>query len=322
MSNSTEHSSEYCTLDLCPITEAYVYYVPSLAGNAIFVAIFALLLVAQIVLGIRYRTWAYLAGLFGGLVLEVIGYAGRIQMHYNPFRFDPYLEYLICLTIGPAFISASIYICLGRIVVVYGESISFLRPRTYTIVFIICDLISLLLQAAGGAITSVADADEADLSQAGINIMIAGLASQVASLAIFMALCLAFAWNVHKNKHELNPDPSMVKLRSSMKWKAFIGGLILATITIFIRSVFRVAELKSGFHSALANDEVMFMILEGAMMAIALLCLTILHPGVCFAGHWNTTKWTFRKNARDSEMSMLSLVPEHERTGHSDYASR
>jgi hypothetical protein len=92
MSNSTEHSSQYCTLDTCPITEAYVYYVPSLAGNAIFVAIFALLLVAQIVLGIRYRTWAYLAGLSGGLVLEVIGYAGRIQMHYNPFRFDPYLE--------------------------------------------------------------------------------------------------------------------------------------------------------------------------------------------------------------------------------------
>jgi hypothetical protein len=143
-------------------------------------------------------------------------------------------RYLICLTIGPAFISASIYICLGRIVVVYGESISRLRPRTYTAVFILCDLISLLLQAAGGAITSIADADEPDLSQAGVNIMIAGLASQVVSLAIFMALCLDFAWKVHKNQQELNPETSMVKLRSSIKWKAFIAGK--SCIVVFISS--------------------------------------------------------------------------------------
>ena len=93
MSNSTD-PSDYCTLDICPLSEAYVEYVPSLAGNAFYLGVFAVLLVAQVVLGIRYRTWSYLAGLFGGLVLEIIGYAGRLQMHYNPFRFDPYLEYV------------------------------------------------------------------------------------------------------------------------------------------------------------------------------------------------------------------------------------
>lgn len=136
----------------------------------------------------------------------------------------PLNRYLICLTIGPAFISASIYICLGRIVVIYGEGISRLRPRTYTIVFILCDLISLILQAAGGAITSIADADQRDLAQAGINIMIAGLASQVASLAMFMILCLDFAWKVRKNQHELIAESRMVDLRNSFKWKAFMGG--------------------------------------------------------------------------------------------------
>ncbi|CAI7572993.1 unnamed protein product [Penicillium glandicola] len=310
MSNSTD-PSDYCTLDICPITEAYVYYVPSLAGNAFYLAIFTILLVFQLVLGIRYRTWGYLAGLFGGLVLEIIGYAGRLQMHYNPFRFDPYLEYLICLTIGPAFISASIYVCLGRIVVVYGEHISRLRPRTYTIVFILCDLISLLLQAAGGAITSIVDADQEDLAQAGINIMIAGLASQVASLAIFMVLCLDFAWKVRNSHQKLNPEIHMTDLRNSIRWKAFLAGLALATLTIFIRSVFRVAELQSGFHSSLANNEVAFMILEGAMIVIALLCLTILHPGICFVGQWNNTKWSFRKS-RDSEMSLIPVVSDED----------
>lgn len=27
-----------------------------------------------------------------GLALEIIGYAGRIQLHFNPFPFDPFLE--------------------------------------------------------------------------------------------------------------------------------------------------------------------------------------------------------------------------------------
>lgn len=207
---------------------------------------------------------------------------------------------------------------------IYGEDVSRLRPRTYTIVFIICDLVSLLLQASGGAVTSIADADQADLSQAGINTMIAGLSTQVASLAIFMAFCLDFAWGVRKNQHKLNPEIHMIDLRNSIKWKAFLAGeslsshmpehsliinpgLALATLTIFVRSVFRVAELQGGFHSSLANNEVVFMILEGAMLTIALLCLTTFHPGICFNGQWNNTKWSFRKS-RDSEMSLISEI--------------
>ncbi|KAJ5628486.1 RTA1-domain-containing protein [Penicillium lividum] len=295
MENST--NSDSCTLATCLITEAYVYYVPSLAGNAFYLALFAVFLVIQLGLGVRYKTWGFLAGLFGGLVLEIIGNAGRLQMHDNPFLFNPYLEYLICLTIGPAFFSASIYICLGRIVNIYGETISLLQPRTYTIVFVLCDLVSLILQAAGGAITSIADSDQQNLAQTGVNIMIAGLATQVASLVLFMALCLQYAWSVHKNPEALNEEPDMCELRNGLRWKAFLAGLALATVAIFIRSVFRVAELKGGFHSSLANNQVLFMVLEGAMIVIAILCLTILHPGVCFEGQWNQTKWKFRRNS-------------------------
>lgn len=99
MTNTTTNSttslspSDYCTLTTCPLSSAYINYIPSLAGNIIYAAIFTTLLIAQLILGIRYRTWGYLTGLSGGLLLEIIGYVGRIQMHYNPFRFTPYLEY-------------------------------------------------------------------------------------------------------------------------------------------------------------------------------------------------------------------------------------
>lgn len=207
--------------------------------------------------------------------------------------------------------------------IIYGEKISLLRPRTYTIIFVFCDLVSLILQAAGGAITSVANSDQQGLAQAGINIMIAGLAFQAASLALFMALCLQYAWKVYKNPDALNRAEHLHELRNGIRWKVFLvgksislpftdqalitaPGLALATIAIFVRSVFRVAELKGGFHSALANDQVLFMVLEGAMIVIAILCLTILHPGVCFGGQWNQTTWTWTRST-GSELDFISI---------------
>ncbi|KAF4159530.1 hypothetical protein CNMCM8927_003129 [Aspergillus lentulus] len=308
MSNSTD-PSDYCTLDTCPLSLANFNYVPNLAGNLLYLALFGTMLVANLGLGIYYRTWGYLVGMMGGLALEVIGYVGRVQLHYNPFPFDPFLEYLICLTIGPAFLSAAIYICLSHIVVVYAEGISRLKPRTYTIIFVLCDFLSLVLQAAGGAITSTADHDQQDLRQTGINIMIAGLASQVASLGVFLCLCADFAWRVYKNPDKL--EESMYHVRKTLKWKAFLIGLTVATLAIFVRSIFRVAELREGFDGPLANDEVTFMILEGAMMVIATLCLTVLHPGYCFGGYWDQTSWKSIK--RSSQLSLTELKAQNSR---------
>lgn len=79
-----------CTISICPLSVAQVDYIPTLAGNAIFLAAFGVLLLLHTFLGIRYRTWGVLVGMFGGLLLEVLGYVGRIQMHYNPFRYDAF----------------------------------------------------------------------------------------------------------------------------------------------------------------------------------------------------------------------------------------
>jgi hypothetical protein len=36
------------------------------------------------------------------------------------------------------------------------------------------------------------------------------------------------------------------------------------------------------------------MVLEGAMVSIACICLTALHPGICFQGAWHDAKFNFR----------------------------
>lgn len=123
------------------------------------------------------------------------------------------------MTIAPAFLAASIYLCLARIVVVYGESISRIKPRTYTILFMSCDFISLLLQAAGGAIAASANTvKDTDL---GVNIMIAGLSFQVVSLVLFIGLSCDFAWRV-RNAAEMSLNQRFGALRESKKFRAFL----------------------------------------------------------------------------------------------------
>jgi hypothetical protein len=73
-------------------------------------------------------------------------------------------------------------------------------------------------------------------------------------------------------------------------------GLAIATVTIFIRSTYRVAELSQGFHGKLANQETTFMILEGAMIIIGVTAITILHPYFAFGGPegWTGAAWHLR----------------------------
>jgi len=80
-----------CTLDLCPVELAQIPYAPTLAGNSLYLAIFSAALATNLVLGVWYRTWGYLVGMALGCLLEILGYVGRLKMHFNPFPEDPFL---------------------------------------------------------------------------------------------------------------------------------------------------------------------------------------------------------------------------------------
>lgn len=89
--NGTLIRGDDCTLEICSLEYATIQYQPNLAGNILFIAIFALCLVVQIPLGWRYRTWGFFVAMFGGLILEIVGYVGRVQMHYDPFNFNNFI---------------------------------------------------------------------------------------------------------------------------------------------------------------------------------------------------------------------------------------
>lgn len=80
-----------CTLQTCPLSDAYIQYQPNVAGNIVYLALFAILLIGQIGTGIVFRSWTFMVPMVVGLILEIIGYLGRILLHDNPFSFNAFL---------------------------------------------------------------------------------------------------------------------------------------------------------------------------------------------------------------------------------------
>ncbi|KAF4465657.1 sphingoid long-chain base transporter rsb1 [Fusarium albosuccineum] len=280
-----------CTLDTCSVeVYGWYHYIPNLAANALYLAIFSIFAIVQLHLAIRYRVWGTFAGgLVLGCITEAIGYAGRIMQARGDGIFKKkcialryFVIQLVCLTIAPALISAPIYLSLGRVVKAYGRQFSLMAPRTYAIIFICSDVVSLVLQAMGGGLAATGKTQKK--VDTGVYILVAGLAYQVLSLGVFMGLATHLWSRIRKGTEGANPR--FRALRSSRQFKSFIWALSIATITITIRCIYRVVELSGGFKSEPANDEPSLMVLDGPMIMAALLALTICHPGPLFFGDW------------------------------------
>ncbi|QKX55539.1 uncharacterized protein TRUGW13939_02633 [Talaromyces rugulosus] len=282
-----------CTLQTCSIEYAFTQYQPNIAANSVYLVVFSIFLAGQVVLAICCKSWSYSGLIICGMILEILGYIARILIHTNPFSFPYFLMNLTCIGLGPVLFSASIYLCLSHIVILYGEKLSLIRPKTYVLFFLCCDVACLALQGAGGAVTSIAVHSE-QLRQVGTRILIAGLACQVGSLVAFITCSILFFVRVMNSPQLRRKDTE--QLRQTRKWRYFLCGLATAVTTILTRSVFRVIELKNGFSGGLANDEVAFMILESLMVVIACIPLTTFHPGLLFGDLWYKSSFFSRRN--------------------------
>jgi len=271
-------SYEECFYDSTPWE-----YKPSLALNGLLAGIFGLAAAAHLVQGIMGKTWGFAIAMVVGSIVEVIGYVGRIMAHSDLEAENPFLIQICCLTFAPAFLAAGIYLCLSRIVIVFGADISRIPPKWYTYIFVACDFLSLVLQGAGGGMASVA-VNNNKSAQPGTNVMLAGLGFQVFTIMVFLILCAEYAWRVMQRiKSGGQLDPVHAKLRQSKRFRGFLIALLISTLCILIRSVFRVIEMAEGWSGPLMGNQTLFFILEGVMVAIAVVILNVFHPGYCFA---------------------------------------
>lgn len=95
--------------------------------------------------------------------------------------------------------------------------------------------------------------------------LLAGLAFQVFSFVVFLVV---LAW-------------TLVKARKSPKFinKGFIAGLVMATLAVYLRACFRLAETAEGLMENLSTHEVFFGCLEFAPIVVDAFVFIYWHPG-------------------------------------------
>jgi hypothetical protein len=82
--------------------------------------------------------------------VEIIGFTGRILSHNDLWALGPFIMQSLLILIAPALFAASIYIILGRIILlVDGEEYSLVRRKWLTKVFVVGDVLSFMMQGAG-----------------------------------------------------------------------------------------------------------------------------------------------------------------------------
>lgn len=271
-----------CTLDLCPIEYSVYKYRPSVPANATFVALFGISIFIHAILGIRWRQWNFMALMILGGLVEIGGYAGRLILYNNPFSFGGFMDQIVLITTAPVFYTAGIYITLSKTINYLAPEISRIKPELFYWIFLPLDIICLILQAAGGAISVVTSGN----SSTGVDIAMTGLGLQVGGLFFFSVLFIDYLARYARKKPE---SPLGTKMR------IFFGFLGAAILLIWVRCVYRCYELSKGYiHSDLITDQGLFIGLEGVLVITASYCLFLGHPGFIFG----------RNEAKDHSLPM------------------
>jgi hypothetical protein len=270
-----------CTDGTCNIWSIHGYR-PSLPVTILFLTIFALSTLAFLIQGLqprtRYQTWFFTAVMAIGSLSEVLGYISKLPLYEDPFYDLGFNMGSVLLTFAPTCYAAAIYAMLAQICLALAPELSRLHPRLYTRIFITCDMVSIILQAAGGGIAS--GAPNSRILGIGKNVMLAGLATQLATLLIFGALAADFAFSVYKNRRSLHP--ATTELRRDWRFEVFVAALYIAYGAILLRCCYRVAELCGEWGSSTMHGVALFVGLDSSPIALAAIVLNSCHPGRCF----------------------------------------
>lgn len=112
-----------------------------------------------------------------------------------------------------------------------------------------------LIDSSGAAIAS-----QGKNSSLGNTVMMVGLASQVATLAVFGIMCLDVFFRIRQFRGEFNESTNA--LRNSQGFKSLLGAIIVAYWTILIRCIYRIAEMAGGWRNSIMQDQAVFIVFD------------------------------------------------------------
>lgn len=253
---------------------SFVNHEPSLAGNVTLLALFVVLIPIAFIFGLRYQTSVFSSIFILGTVFEVVGYVGRVLYATSP-KADRInlVPALVGTMMGPTIVSVALYRLLPPIVAVYGDAFQAWRPHWHNVVFHAFSAVAVVLQVVGCALVF---ANESSMVDIGLNLLVAGLAVHVATLLLFALLGVRFAIAVNQRRDRL--EDGLVVYNTS-RFKVFICTLSLSLLLLLVRALYRIVPIAQGASSSSADNEVLFLVLDGILVFLALLSILAGFPG-------------------------------------------
>ncbi|KAK9788099.1 putative RTA1 like protein-domain-containing protein [Seiridium cardinale] len=246
-------------------------YKPSMAGAVIFILLFTISAVYHIWLLVKQRTWYFVPFVIGCL-FEAVGYIGRaLSSTESPdFTKNPYIIQSVLLLLGPTLYAASIYMILGRLVVLLeADNYSLIRPKWLTKFFVLGDVLSFFAQGGGGGMLTTAKSQ--DDVRRGENIILGGLGIQIIFFGFFITVTAVF----HRR---IRNEPTPKSSRIVAPWKSLLYTLYGTSMLIMIRSIYRVAEYAEGQSGELQSKEFWLYIFDALPMVFVALAFNWMHP--------------------------------------------
>ncbi|KAJ7433447.1 RTA1 like protein-domain-containing protein [Mycena galericulata] len=254
-------------------------YVPKEAVAIIFLSLYGISTILHIVQAAWFRTWWLLptAALCG--VAELLGWSGRLGSSISPTALTPFLIQISTTIMAPTPLLAANFMILSRIIQRLGASYSLLSPKWYTILFLPCDIIALVVQGVGGGMASSANTLAG--ANVGANVMLGGIGFQ-------------FSAN-RPTRTDWAPRGVLTP-----RLKIMLAALAFSTTTLFIRSIYRIIELASGWEGRIIHTERYFDVLDGWMVVLAIVTINVAHPGLLLAPQVPTKAEALELESRES----------------------
>ncbi|KAI7083750.1 RTA1-domain-containing protein [Hortaea werneckii] len=245
-------------------------YYPNLGAAVLFIILFFAASFLHTYQLLATRTWFFIAFLVGGY-LEAIGFIARaVAANQSPNWTVPvYSIHTIFVLVAPSVFAASIYMCLGRLIrVTDGEKHSLVPRRWLTKLFVIGDVVSFIMQGAGGGI--MASGTESAMTL-GENIIITGLVVQIFFFTCFVITAGLF-------HYRMKCCPTAKSIETSSLWKRSIHSLYVGSVLIWVRCVFRLIEYAQGNDGYLISHEVFLYVFDATLMCGVMVLFAVVHP--------------------------------------------
>ncbi|KXH36166.1 RTM1 protein [Colletotrichum nymphaeae SA-01] len=259
-----------CTPDYVNAEWSFYRFEPSTAAAVFFCVVFVLTTGLHIFQLIRTKTWYMTAFVIGGLC-EVVGYAARAQnttQEPGCWTLGPYIIQNVLLLIAPALMAASIYMILGRIIMLTdGESHALIKRRFLTKVFVSGDSAITNARGTGGGMM----ASGASMMDLGEKVIIVGLFIQLAVFGFFIVVAALF----HRRMLLV---PTAKSHQPEIRWRYYLLTLYVTSVLIWVRSVFRVIEYLEGNKGHLMTNEAYVYVFDATLMFLVMVWMNWFHP--------------------------------------------